>query len=667
MNYVANELYTSLSYKTVYPFLSSLFEVNGVKYVPVSPSDKICDAIDCNYDGTTKNINIGQTVSYKGVAMTVKDIHTCAVYGMAGLKSVTVANQGDIGQDAFRECSINGDVTISNQGDIGQYAFSECSGMNTVTLSNKGVIGNYAFAYAEIKKKLNIANTVTNIGDYAFNACSKLPYATIDHSGKIGSYAFQNCKELGIAGIGGKVTEIGNSAFDGCSKLQWISLPNAVTTIGGYAFQGCTSMTSVKMGTGVKRIVQYVFSGCSSLKELQIGSKVESIENSAFRNCSALPDITIPKSVTSIGDGVFTGCTALKNVVMEDGDEPDTSAPVAQKKTFTDWTSTNKGQINSTSSHTWTFNVKSGDVLTFNYSVSSESGYDKLTITLNGTSLVEASGERSNSVTKTITTSGTATLVAKYTKDSSNSSGSDQAKVYNIKLNGSNQYEEGGEDGNHEGDLALGSNGSNPLFSDCPLDSVYIGRNISYQTSSNYGYSPFYRNTSLRSIHISDIETEVSPNEFYGCTNLKNVRLGDGITTIGDWAFSGCSSIDYFLFGNKTKSIGKEAFSDCTAMTRLISRAATPPTCGDQALDDINKWNCTLEIPVGSKATYQAAPQWKEFFFMEEGTTGVGRTGNVQSTIENCYDLNGRRLVQPQKGLNILRMNDGTVKKVMVK
>ena len=48
--YVANDLYTKISNKTVYPFLSSMFEVDGVKYVPVSPSERTCDAIDCVYD-----------------------------------------------------------------------------------------------------------------------------------------------------------------------------------------------------------------------------------------------------------------------------------------------------------------------------------------------------------------------------------------------------------------------------------------------------------------------------------------------------------------------------------------------------------------------------------------------------------------------------------------
>ena len=68
-----------------------------------------------------------------------------------------------------------------------------------------------------------------------------------------------------------------------------------------------------------------------------------------------------------------------------------------------------------------------------------------------------------------------------------------------------------------EEELFLGENDSSPLFSDCPLDEVYIGRNISYNQS------PFRRNTSLRSVTITDKETEISENEFYGCTNLKEV------------------------------------------------------------------------------------------------------------------------------------------------
>jgi hypothetical protein len=215
-------------------------------------------------------------------------------------------------------------------------------------------------------------------------------------------------------------------------------------------------------------------------------------------------------------------------------------------------------------------------------------------------------------------------------------------------------------------ELSLGSNGASPLFSACPLDRVYIGRNISYPTSSINGYSPFYRNTKLRNIHITDKETEISDNEFYGCTNLKNVHIGNGVTSIGNWAFSGCSDLDYFVFGRNVRNIGQEAFSDCTNMTKLISHATTPPTCGSQALDDINKWTCQLFVPTDYISAYQQADQWKEFFFVSDEGTAVSPVTAGSAAAETMrYTLDGKPAAQPMHGLNIIRMSNGTTKKVV--
>ena len=443
MNYVANNLYTSLSNKTEYAFLSSLFEVDGVKYVPVSPSERTCDVIDCCYDATAENINIGNTVVNKGIALNVKQIKPYAFYRNPYIKNVTL------------------DLTA----DVSTYAFCGCTELKTATISNNGSIGTYAFA-----------------------GCTKLETAT----------------------LGEEVSALGTYAFSGCSSLKEITIPNAVKTIGQYGFQNCSAMTNVWMGTGVKSIETYTFSGCSKLKDMQIGSNVATINTYAFSGCITLPVINIPRSVTDIKNSVFYQCRGLKTISIED-----------------------------------------------------------------------------------------------------------RETALNLGSNKKNSYDYG-----------------NPLFSDCPLDSVYIGGNINYSTSSSYGYSPFYRNTTLRSVVITDKETEISENEFYGCTSLKNISIGDGVESIGNWAFSGCSSLDYFAFGTALKTIGKEAFSDCTAVTQITSRAATPPTCGTQALDDINKWECTLHVPENSLAAYQAADQWKEFLFVNENS-GNGETplGNQNALV----------------------------------
>lgn len=205
--------------------------------------------------------------------------------------------------------------------------------------------------------------------------------------------------------------------------------------------------------------------------------------------------------------------------------------------------------------------------------------------------------------------------------------------------------------------LSLGSNGTSPLFSDCPLTSIYIGGKLSYGTSDSYGYSPFYRNTTLEEVVIADTEVEIYDNEFYGCSNLKKVSIGDGVTSIGDYAFSGCSSLESFAFGSKVQTIGQEAFSDCIKLGVLNSKSAIPPVCGTQALDDINKWNCTLNVPLANVEDYKSAEQWKEFFFIEgvEGTSNaignVVRDNNAVEQDNIYYDLNGRRISAPTRGV----------------
>ena len=425
VSYVANDLYTGMSceYKYIYKYLSSLFEVDGIRYVPVSPSERTCDAIDCTYNQEQTDISLCKTVSYKGVSMTLKDI-----------KPYTCYNNTHITK-----------VIVNYEGNIGNYAFYDCS----------------AIISADI--------TAASIGDYAFNGCSKMTKATLGES----------------------MTSIGGSAFSGCTSLEGITIPNSIESIGSYAFEKCSAMTYAKIGSGLK-----------------------AIQDHTFYSCSSLSSINIPKNVSKIGNYAFDGCKSLADVYIED----------------------------------------------------------------------------------------------------------------------------------REDELSLGSNGSSPLFSGCPLKTVYIGGNIAYLTSSGNGYSPFYRNTSLEKVIITDKETEISENEFYGCTGLKYITMGDGIEKIGDWAFSGCSSLDFFRVGSNVKTIGKEAFSDCTAMTKLITTAPVPPTCGSQALDDINKWTCKLFVNKESIDQYKAAEQWKEFFFISEYDGVDDVSVDTPDALYEVYNLQGIRV-----------------------
>ena len=93
------------------------------------------------------------------------------------------------------------------------------------------------------------------------------------------------------------------------------------------------------------------------------------------------------------------------------------------------WISNNQGQNNTSATTTWTVTLPESVNVSIPWSVSSESNYDKLTVTLD--SYVEVdniSGENAGSIERTLT-AGTHTLSATYSKDSSAANGSDCATI----------------------------------------------------------------------------------------------------------------------------------------------------------------------------------------------------------------------------------------------
>ena len=162
INYVANDLYTSFDNKIIYPFLSSLFDVDGVKYVPVSPSERTCDAIDCNYDNTAENVHMGEKVTYRGIELKVNEVQPYLCYENPFIKK----------------------IIFEHNGNLPEYAFYNCKNLTSVTLSNQGHIGKSAFAYSQIATTLNI-NNAGNIDNEAFSNITGTFTAKVNNTGSI--------------------------------------------------------------------------------------------------------------------------------------------------------------------------------------------------------------------------------------------------------------------------------------------------------------------------------------------------------------------------------------------------------------------------------------------------------------------------------------------------
>lgn len=109
--------------------------------------------------------------------------------------------------------------------------------------------------------------------------------------------------------------------------------------------------------------------------------------------------------------------------------------------------------------------------------------------------------------------------------------------------------------------------GSSSYISDyfigCPIETLYLGRNINYSTSSYSLRHPFANNSSLTSVIVGNSVTSIREYAFSYCSGLTSVTIGNSVTTIGEGAFYGCERLTAVIIPNSVTSIGKYAFGEC--------------------------------------------------------------------------------------------------------
>ena len=203
----------------------------------------------------------------------------------------------------------------------------------------------------------------------------------------------------------------------------------------------------------------------------------------------------------------------------------------------------------------------------------------------------------------------------------------------------------------------------NSAFSKCyRLTSVTIGNSVT--SIGNYAFEGC---SGLTSVTIPNSVTSIGSEAFFGCSGLTSVTIPNSVTSIENYAFYRCSGLTSITIGNSVKSIGGWAF-DGVDLTTVVSLIENPfwiegKSSSSRAFSENTFYNATLYVPVGTKEKYQATDGWKDFAYIVEGTpTGIKVIENTQKKNATVYDLNGVRLSEAKRGINILNG-----KKVVVK
>ena len=135
-----------------------------------------------------------------------------------------------------------------------------------------------------------------------------------------------------------------------------------------------------------------------------------------------------------------------------------------------------------------------------------------------------------------------------------------------------------------------------------------------------------------------------------------------------------CSGLTSVTIGNSVTSIGNYAFSNCTLLKDVFCCAESAPEAESTAFDLANIESATLHVPAASIESYKTTEPWSNFGSIvpltDEEMTAISSptaTGTPLSVPDQIFTLGGGKVDTLQKGINIIRMSDGTVKKVWVK
>lgn len=186
-----------------------------------------------------------------------------------------------------------------------------------------------AFYMSKLNGKIDLPMSVKSIGAYAFAKTACTDFSLPDRVTEIGEGAFESCHNFRTLNLPRDLKKIGNRAFYDCLLSGELNIAYNVMEIGDYAFSGCTSLTKLSLTSSLQRIGANAFNGCKNLKcELAIPSTVTEIGDGAFKECSNLyGTLTLPANLKKIGSQTFQNCNSftgtlvIPNSVTEIGQE----------------------------------------------------------------------------------------------------------------------------------------------------------------------------------------------------------------------------------------------------------------------------------------------------------------------------------------------------------
>ncbi len=648
-----------------------------------------CSSCGTPYAG---DIVIPASVTYENVNYTVTSIGKNAFNNCSGLKSVVLPNTiKSIKDRAFYRCNNLGSITLPDQLiSIDGQAFKGCSALVSVV----------------------IPASVAEIGTEAFGECTNLTSIIVDSENKMFD-SRNNCNAIietptntllmgcRTTLIPPGVTTVKSRAFSDCSGLTSITTPSSLQTIEPYAFQGCKNLVSVSLSSNVISIGGYAFSECIGLKEVYCevkepldiedavfdrvdiqytllyvpaGSEYAYQKTNVWRNfmdISAIGDVSHAFTV----DGINYDFVDEKNLEVIGPRQNIRGARIPEVVDYQGSSYTvSRIAEDAFYGNDW-LTVVSIPVSVLSVGDSAFAACDYLkTIFLERQEPISVSQNAFYGVEAKL-------MVPPNSRES-----------YLASTGWGNAFERIEE---YEAERVVNNPMAGTLsetmadadiqyFKSLKLTGELNGTDIRFVRKLSGCIDPFdssqlfsrtyYVNEGIFSVLDLSEAKIVSGGNWYSYTHVDETGPEDAYL----YTEEDCISPYMFAYSNlkaiylpKTiKQLGERAFYLSKNLTDVYCYLENVPETDVAAFDGVPTESATLHVPASAIEAYRSAWPWsdfKEIIALENGETSVGSIKRSCSDSQAVYTIDGRRLASPRKGMNIIRMNDGSFRKVVIK
>ena len=176
----------------------------------------------------------------------------------------------------------------------------------------------------------------------------------------------------------------------------------------------------------------------------------------------------------------------------------------------------------------------------------------------------------------------------------------------------------------------------------------------------------------LTSISIPNSVNRIGESAFCNCYDLSSVTISNNVTFLPQQLFEGCRKLTSISIPNSVANIGHSAFKD-SDLTSVLSYIDNPNkiygvTSDNRVFSKNTFYNATLYVPKGAIDKYKSCEGWRDFMFIEEGLpSNILNLKSINEKAQKYYEMDGKNVTAPLKGINIVKYDNGSTKKVIIK